>query len=210
MSPTKGLGAGIIALGAEAEVRASEFLGRSVVEKRRLAKGYRHPILDAQLRQARTRDEANLLAAARAAGVPVPVVYDADREATTLRLERIQGRTLRETLAAEGDTAGHMRGLGAIVARLHDAGLTHGDLTTSNVLVTEGGLVLVDFGLGEATAEAEPRGVDLHLLEEALEATRADARELFARFLAAYQGHAAGAAEAVRRLEEIRQRGRNR
>lgn len=204
-----------LAVGAEAEIRAATFLGRAVVEKRRLAKGYRHPMLDADLRASRTRDEASLLMAARRAGVPVPAVYDVDRGAATLRLEPIAGRTLREVLSGPGDGGGpaRMRTLGAIVARLHDAGLTHGDLTTGNVLVPDAdphGLVLIDFGLGLASAEPEPRGVDLHLLEEALEATRADAAELFAAFLGAYRSHAAGAAKAIQRLEDIRTRGRNR
>ena len=211
-----------VALGAEAEVTKATWLGRGVLEKRRLVKEYRHPALDTALRDERTRTEGSLLVAARRAGVPVPVVYDIDRTASTLRMEHVAGRTLRDVLASEGDEGGHMRALGVLVARLHDAGITHGDLTTSNVLVPSGevgalgglgglgSLVLIDFGLGAATMEAEPRGVDLHLLEEALEATQAEAKEMFGRFLEAYREHAAGAAEAIRRLEEIRTRGRYR
>ncbi|MFO1532768.1 MAG: KEOPS complex kinase/ATPase Bud32 [Thermoplasmatota archaeon] len=204
-----------LAVGAEAELRHANFLGRPVLEKRRLPKGYRHPSLDATLRAERTRDEANLLVAARRAGVAVPLVYDVDRGAASLLIEHIVGRTLREELADRGDADGHMAALGRAVARLHDAGITHGDLTTGNVLVPAAAsgvvsLVLIDFGLGAATAEAEPRGVDLHLLEEALEATEADAQAMFASFLSAYRGHAAGGREAIRRLEEIRTRGRNR
>ena len=202
-----------LAVGAEAEIRAATFLGRAVVEKRRVAKGYRHPVLDAELRAARTRDEASLLMAARRAGVPVPAVYDVDRAAATLRIEPIAGRTLREALEASADGEGLMRTLGVLVARLHDAGLTHGDLTTGNVMVPDAesrSLVLIDFGLGLASAEPEPRGVDLHLLEEALEATRADAAVLFMAFLDAYRASAAGAAKAIQRLEDIRTRGRNR
>jgi len=204
-----------LAVGAEAEIVAATYLGRTVLEKRRVTKGYRHPALDALLRAERTRDEANLLVAARRAGVPVPLVYDVDRGQATLRLEPIQGHTLREALATAGasDRDAHMRNLGRTVARLHDAGLTHGDLTTSNVLVPNAdgaALTLIDFGLGAATQEAEPRGVDLHLLEEALEATVEDVRPLFASFLAAYRDHAAGAPVAISRLEDIRMRGRNR
>lgn len=204
-----------LALGAEAEIVSSHHLGRHVLEKRRLAKGYRHPDLDARLRAERTRDEANLLVAARRAGVAVPIVYDVDRQAATLRIEPIAGRTLRDTLAPAGASDRHVLAatLGRTLARLHDAGITHGDLTTSNVMVPDrdpAALTLIDFGLGAATMEAEPRGVDLHLLEEALEATVADAQALFSTFLQAYRDHAAGAAEAIARLEDIRLRGRNR
>ncbi len=105
-----------------------------------------------------------------------------------------------------------MQAFGAVVARLHAAGLVHGDLTLRNVLVPRperaDSLVVVDFGLGGFSQESEPRGVDLHILEEALEAVRPDASALFAAFLSGYTWPGAGAALA--RLEEIRERGRYR
>jgi bifunctional N6-L-threonylcarbamoyladenine synthase / protein kinase Bud32 len=203
---------GRLAIGAEATIQAAQYLGQAVLEKRRVAKSYRHPALDRALRASRTRDEANLLMAARRAGVMVPLLYDVDRGEATLSLEPIAGVTLREVLATTGDV-GHMEALGCAVARLHEANVTHGDLTTSNVLVPDPArpdVVLIDFGLGQMTEEAEPRGVDLHLLEEALEATQADARRLFASFVAAYEAHAPRSRDALQRLEEIRQRGRYR
>jgi Kae1-associated kinase Bud32 len=201
--------------GAEAILEPAVHLGRDVLAKRRSAKAYRHPALDASLRDARTRDEGNLLVAARAAGVPVPVVYDTDRADGTLLLEPVAGRTLREQLErdAPGVAEGRLRRLGELVRRLHDHGLAHGDPTASNVLVPDpadpASLVVIDFGLGAFTEDAEDRAVDLHLLEEALEATDARAAALFSSFLAGYGG--GPRAEAVlRRLEAIRERGRYR
>lgn len=200
--------------GAEAALEATPFLGRAVLAKRRLAKPYRHPILDSRLRAERTRDEAKLLAAARRAGVPVPILYDADRFASTLLLEHVSGRTLEAQLEldAPATRAARFATLGALVARLHGAGLVHGDLTLRNILVPDAAspasLVLLDFGLGGFSQESEPHGVDLHNLEEALEAVRSDGAELFAAFLAAYTWH--GAAAALKRLAEIRERGRYR
>ncbi|HLF16180.1 MAG TPA: KEOPS complex kinase/ATPase Bud32 [Candidatus Thermoplasmatota archaeon] len=202
--------------GAEANLEDAEWMGRQAVAKRRVAKGYRHPALDLRLRTDRTRDEAALLAAARQAGVPVPVVYDVDREGATLVLERVPGPTLRQALEADGDAVALRRlaTLGGLVARLHAAGITHGDLTTSNVLVPDPAdadrLVLLDFGLGAASGDAEAQGVDLHLVEEALEATDARAARLFGAFLDDYRATFPGHAEATRRLEEIRERGRYR
>ena len=92
---------------------------------------------------------------------------------------------------------------------MHDAGITHGDLTTHNVLVAGERLVLIDFGLGQATREDEPRGVDLHLVEEALEATDGRAEALMAAFLRGY-AEAECAEPVLARLEEIRRRGRYR
>ena len=200
--------------GAEATVTAVAFLGRACVVKRRVAKTYRHASLDDRLRDERTRDEAHLLLRCRQAGVPVPVVYDIDRAAGAITMELVPGPQLRDVLPGDDDAtaAARMHALGTIVARMHAAGVTHGDLTTSNILVPggdEASLVVIDFGLGQATHEAEGRGVDLHLVEEALQATEARAEALFAAFLAGYDGWP-GAASAVRRLEAIRLRGRYR
>ncbi len=214
-SPVGPASAGAIATGAEARIEATTFLGRAALRKHRLVKTYRHPTLDGRLRDARTRDEANLLVAARRAGVSVPVVLDIDRAEHAIVMEPIVGGTLQEALVGDGDAAAlaRMAALGTEIARLHDAGLTHGDLTTRNVMVPDAAVparvVLIDFGLGAFSDEPEGRGVDLHLLEEALEATEARSHALFAAFLDAYR-HGACAAAAVARLEKIRERGRYR
>lgn len=204
-----------VSQGAEAVIEPTDHFGLPVFAKRRRAKPYRDARLDARLRDARTRDEANLLMAARIAGVPVPVVYDADRAGAVVLVEPIAGRTLREVLAEDRDpvAVARVRTLGRLLRRLHDAGMTHGDPTTSNVLVPDAAdpasLVLIDFGLGSFTEEPEERGVDLHLVEEAFEATDARAAALVDAFLEAY-GNQGSAAAARRRLEAIRERGRYR
>jgi N6-L-threonylcarbamoyladenine synthase/protein kinase Bud32 len=197
-------------------VEPTSFLGHNILAKRRLPKPYRHPQLDGRLRAERTRDEAALLVAARRAGVPVPVLHDADRTTSTLLLEAVDGPTLRAALQSDGEAMARRRlgSLGRLTAMLHDAGLTHGDLTTSNVLVPDPAdgdrLVLIDFGLGAFTEEAEPRGVDLHLVEQALEATDARAHDLFLAFLSSYRATARCAAGSLQRLDGIRERGRYR
>jgi Kae1-associated kinase Bud32 len=204
-----------LARGAEAVIEPALHLGREALAKRRPAKGYRHAALDAALRDARTRDEANLLLAARQAGVPVPLVYDADRAGATIVLEPVAGPTLRDQLQRDGDAVAERRleHLGRLLARLHSAGLAHGDPTASNVLVPDpadpASLVLIDFGLGAFTQDDEDRGVDLHLLEEALEATDGRAPALVAALLRGY-GRGPVQDAALRRLEAIRERGRYR
>ena len=204
---------GRAAQGAEAVLEPGHHLARPVLAKRRLPKGYRHPALDAQLRDARTRDEANLLVAARLAGVPVPLVYDADRAGATIVLEPVAGPTLREQLERDdaADAQRRLEQLGRLLSRLHRAGLVHGDPTASNVLVPSDGraLVLLDFGLGSFSEDPEERGVDLHLVEEALEATDARAADLVAALLRGY-GDGLVESAARKRLEAIRERGRYR
>jgi Kae1-associated kinase Bud32 len=196
--------------GAEAQVTASQWRGRQVVLKTRLPKAYRHPDLDARLRLERTRDEANLLIQARRAGVRVPIVYDLDRAGSSMVLEALDGIPLRAALhnAADEDASQMLRQLGAMVGVLHDAGLCHGDLTTSNVLCVKGSLFLIDFGLGQFGEDDEARGVDVHLVEEALEATDSRSEELMTAFLAGYQP--ACRKHVLKRLDEIRKRGRYR
>ncbi len=201
--------------GAEATIDDAEFLGRACLTKRRVPKSYRHPALDARIRDERTRDEANLLIAARRASVPVPIVYDIDRDQATLTLQTIPGEPLRSVLESDDADAARSRihHLGTLVARLHAGGVTHGDLTTSNVLVPDAAdpesMVLIDFGLGQATEEGEPRAVDLHLLEEALEATHPDAADLMEAAIDGYRDFAK-ADDVLRRLEAVRERGRYR
>ena len=188
--------------GAEAEVGPTQLLGRPAVLKRRLPKAYRHPALDAQLRAARTRAEARLLAQARRAGVRTPLVLRVDESA--LVLERLEGRQLKEGL-----DAARLAELGGMIARLHARGLVHGDLTTSNVLAGPDGLALVDFGLASSNAEVEDMGGDLHVLMEALDATHPEAEGAFARVLEGYRA-AGGSGDVVRKVEEIVRRGRYR
>jgi TP53 regulating kinase-like protein len=60
--------------------------------------------------------------------------------------------------------------IGELVGKLHRCGIIHGDLTTSNMILSPDEKVFfVDFGLGEKTRELEARGVDLHLMKRALQ-----------------------------------------
>lgn len=185
---------------------------RPVMVKERISKGYRHAVLDARLRRHRTGLEARLLRQARAAGVPTPFVLAADGDGTTLTLQRLEGPTLREALAdgrdADADAA-LLADAGRLLAKLHDAGLVHGDPTTSNFLATPDGIACIDFGLGAvAPDDPEAFGVDLHVLKEALAADGLD--EAFAHAMEGYLA-ASGRPKAVEaKLAEIEERGRYR
>lgn len=194
--------------GAEAIIERATRGGRSLVIKRRIAKSYRHPQLDNALRESRTRDEAKALLSARHAGIQVPLLFDMDRGASQLILEHVAGPTLREIL--DEAAAPDLGSLGESLALLHAGGWTHGDPTPANIIVPNPGrFVFLDFGLAEPAQEDEPCAVDLHLIEEALAATRGDAAALFAVVLAGYQRRAGRrGAEVVRRLEALRERGR--
>jgi N6-L-threonylcarbamoyladenine synthase/protein kinase Bud32 len=185
------------ARGAEAVVT----IGRDSVEKRRLPKRYRVPSLDARLIAERTRAEARIISMARRGGVPTPVIRDVTPD--TLVMERIGGPLLKEVLTPE-----NVREAGEMVGRLHAAGIIHGDLTTSNIIVRDGTCVLIDFGLALVSSEIEHRGVDLHVFFQTLESTTADHRPLRDAFVAGYAAEFPGSADVLAREQEIGRRGR--
>ena len=65
-----------------------------------------------------------------------------------------------------------MEDIGDLVLKVHEIGVIHGDLTTSNMLMTaEGKICLIDFGLSYFKDSAEDRAVDLYVLERAFKST---------------------------------------
>jgi len=216
--------------GAEARLYRGHYLGvLPSVAKKRFAKTYRHPQLDQQLTQERLRAEARSLARCLALGVKAPAVYLADTQEGLLVMEdlsatrgAVTAREYMEGLAGKREKLREiMVEVGRVVGALHASGLVHGDLTTSNMMISsDGDLFLIDFGLGHAEASAEDRGVDLYVLERALiSAHPGAAEELFRDALVpAYRDALAAssphgqrlASESVSKYEEIRLRGRKR
>jgi N6-L-threonylcarbamoyladenine synthase/protein kinase Bud32 len=186
--------------GAEAVVTFYDGLA----EKRRVPKRYRVPALDTRLIAERTRAEARLIAAARKAGVPTPVMSDITED--TIVMEQVKGMMLTQNLTEEG-----LQKAGRVVGKLHTSGIMHGDLTTSNIILREedGVCVLIDFGLAQVNSEIEQRGVDIHVLYQTLESTAPDyADALKAAFASGYAETFSGAADVIAREHEIELRGR--
>jgi TP53 regulating kinase-like protein len=147
--------------GAEASLYLADWHQRRVIIKMRIPKKYRSPVLDEQIRSYRTVHEPQLIHEAKAAGVPTPLIYMVNMTESSITMEYIEGQQVKQLL-----------NIGESIAKLHSHGLIHGDLTTSNmILSTKGKLFFVDFGLGEKNGELEAQGVDLHLLKRALQST---------------------------------------
>ena len=163
----------IIARGAEAVLYADVLDGRNVMVKERVRKGYRLAQIDERLRRERTNREVKLLTDARAAGVPTPQVLDSDSATGKIVMEFVDGERVKEYLdRASSASAGKVcRRIGESVGRLHAAGMVHGDLTTSNMILRpDGKVVFIDFGLGGHTARVEDKAVDMKLLHDAIKA----------------------------------------
>jgi Kae1-associated kinase Bud32 len=203
-------GSVLLKRGAEAELRRTEFLGRPAVAKMRAPKSYRLPELDDELRRSRIRTEARLMTEARAAGVSVPILYDIDITAATIVMELVEGPTAKEVLDRGGPAAMEAaREIGRVVGRLHRAGIVHGDLTTSNMILRDGRVVMIDFSLGSKDAGREARGVDLHLLREGLVSAHDRSAAYHREVLRGYRGILGREADSgLATAKEIEARGR--
>ena len=262
----------IITQGAEALVYKTTFLTphTPVVVKYRPPKPYRHPTLDKRLTKQRLLAEARSLIRVKSGGVRVPGVLGADWDAGWLVLEYVEGQTVRGVLDGwahgvrsqetqggkeEEEILDLMRRVGREVGKLHELGVCHGDLTTSNIMLRtpeksaqeqrsilpkgrqtasamreaamrgeeppdipqdtaeksyEGDIYLIDFGLTTASIADEDKAVDLYVLERAFAATHPAAEPLFQEVLKAYGEGGNGAKGVLKRLGDVRLRGRKR
>jgi TP53 regulating kinase-like protein len=203
----------IIAKGAEADIALiDDWNGVRVAVKRRGAKKYRHPVIDAQVRRLRTIHEAEIMHRVKAAGVLTPLIYQIDAGNAEIVMEYVEGEKIRDLVPKLGDE--ELQALftliGAQAGRLHGAGVVHGDLTTSNMIRSGNRIVFIDFGLGEVSTEVEKRGVDIHLMERMLSSTHYLKQGLLlAAFHAGYRDAMGSEADNVlQRVAEIQRRGR--
>lgn len=195
--------------GAEAIVSSTEFLDMEAIVKTRSPKRYRDAELDRSLRNARARKEARLLREARIAGVRTPYVYDIDMHEASITMEFISGPKLRDVLGKDMPQAREVCGkMGAALARLHMAGISHGDLTTSNMILEGGEVCLIDFSLGNMPASEEDLGVDMHLLKRAFMSAHSEVAELFESLLCSYLDHNPNGRSVLAKAEDIQKRGR--
>ena len=195
--------------GAEADLHEARWGGRPALLKARLAKKYRHPQLDARLRRQRTVREAQALARARALGVRTPLVYAVDQKKCEILMQHVRGRTVAGSRGAA--LARRCRQAGAMAAMLHSGGMTHGDLTTSNLIVSGDLLFVVDFGLASFTLRPEDHAVDLRLFKEVLSSAHAaDMGPAWRAFVSGYRSRAGAAktAAVLRTVSDIEARGR--
>jgi len=173
-----------------------------VLVKKRISKGYRNPALDQELRLRRTLHEARLLHEAKSY-VNTPILYEVSKNDCTIIMEYIEG-----IRAKEGLTEKIALKIGECIARLHQGGIVHGDITTSNIIIREGEIYFIDFGLGEFSTEVEDQAVDLHLLKQTLKSTHHEHwRRLWRKVEEGYRERGS-ADEIMLRVKDIEKRGR--
>ena len=155
-----------VSQGAEAIIYLDK--SKSIL-KDRFPKQYRIKEIDERLRKLRTRREAKILAALSNIGFPSPKLVSSDDKNMKIEMEHIKGEKVRDILE-KSDYKKISEEIGKNIAVIHDKGIIHGDLTTSNMILKGSKLYFIDFGLGFTSKRAEDKAVDLHLIKEALEA----------------------------------------
>jgi TP53 regulating kinase-like protein len=204
----------LIKRGAEANLYLEQWHGKKVIMKKRLPKPYRLPQLDLTIRTQRTSHEPTLIHRAKEAGVPTPTIYMIDLAESNIIMEHIHGKQVKQilnTLPPKSQLR-LCRHIGNLIGRLHKNGIIHGDLTTSNMILTASGkVVFVDFGLGEHSEDLETRGVDIHLMKRALQSTHYKvAKKCFEAVTTGYSETIGkeNAAKVLEKIKEIERRGR--
>lgn len=181
-------------------------------------------------------------------GIDCPVLYFVDRDARKIYMEHIEGVSLKQfldvelrrvSLGADEFDGRPISGLekasniletlpeaiGRSIAKLHNCGIIHGDITPSNIMLryrNENGpqgeeqgpaynVALIDFGLSYASVMAEDKAVDLYVVERALKPYEAALPRFVTDMITDGYLQAAVKPESIRRkLNEVRQRGRKR
>jgi TP53 regulating kinase-like protein len=190
----------IIKQGAEAII----YLKDNKIVKERIRKSYRLEELDKKLRRFRTKRESKLL---NKAGINVPELYGFSDEDTRIDMEFIKGDLLRDIFDKINDKKRKeiCELIGKQVRELHNRGIIHGDLTTSNMILRDNKIYFIDFGLGFFSNKVEDKAVDLYLLKQALKSKHyKNFKSGFEIILKSYEPNK----EFMDRLEKVEKRGR--
>lgn len=217
----------IIQQGAEAVIIKKG----NIIIKRRITKSYRFPLLDEKIRKQRTKKESNLLKKAYNL-IPTPKIIKVDEKTkpqdllnltnldgaqepkdkkrflTEIEMEFIKGKKLSDSLNSFKNKLKISKKIGKQIAKLHDNDIIHGDLTTSNIILSKNALYFIDFGLGFISNKFEDKAVDLHLIKQALEAKHYEiSKECFKEIIEGYSS-SKNSSLALTRLKKVEARGR--
>ena len=190
-----------ISSGAEAQI----FLEGDTIIKKRIPKNYRLKEIDESLRGSRTRREAKIITKLPKEVFHPGLIRCDDKE--TIEMSYIKGDKIRDILDNNIELC---REIGEKTALMHNVGIIHGDLTTSNMIFSEGKVYFIDFGLSFFSEKVEDKAVDIHLLKQALESKHYKVFEkAFDIFMSGYKKKSKDYSEVKKRFEQVEMRGRN-
>lgn len=201
--------------GAEASIWKMSLFGMNCVAKVAEPKTWRVKQLDEKLRSERIQNEARTNLRCMRLGIPVaPIVY-IDKESTTYVMQELTGPTLKHAILdckpdGEPQIIEILKEMGRIIAKMHNFGVIHSDLTTSNFMLHNGQLRIIDFGLAFASDMDEDKAVDLYVMERAFNSSHPNKQHLIDIIIQTYFENSIKAEQVQRRLKKVRSRGRKR
>lgn len=201
----------ILKQGAEAILYIDKYDGQKVLVKERIKKDYRIPQIDEKIRKERTKQEIKLLTEARSVGVLTPKILSSYEKENKIVMEYIDGKILKDFLysAKENEIKKVCIEVGKLIGRLHSHGIIHGDLTTSNIILSGEKIFFIDFGLGIFSDRIEDRGVDMNVLQEALKSTHYKVlKTCWENIVKGYKQSYEKAEEVLKKVDEIEKRAR--
>lgn len=176
----------LIYKGAEGDIFVTKHQNMLAILKTRKKKSYRNSLLDDRIRRQRTIREASIISEVKSFGIHTPLIYQVNANDCTILMQYIKGTLVRDLKGSKLQKA--CREIGKITGTLHKNGILHGDLTTSNFIVSKNKIYAVDFGLSQKTTKVEDHAVDLRLFKEILNSAHVDMMEkLWPSFLAGYR-----------------------
>ncbi len=180
----------VVRKGAEAYLIESEWWSKKVMIKYRIPKKYRIKEIDQMLRKQRTALEAKALIDVKDFGFPTPIVYEVDLDNALIIMEYIEGLRIKDMMQSSEKRLLEelFRKIGEFMGHLHKNDRIHGDLTTSNIMITkENKIYFIDFGLSQTNASIEDKAVDLHLFKRVMTSTHGSQFYLYDMFIEGYR-----------------------
>lgn len=199
----------LIQQGAEAKIFLDEKNNKII--KDRISKSYRIPEIDKKIIKQRTKAETKLLE--KASKIISSSSPEKSKEENKIIMNYIKGEKLSESLNnfSFDKQKNILNKIGESISKLHKSDVIHGDLTTSNMILKDNQIFLIDFGLGYISKKVEDKAVDIHLLKQALEAKHFKHwKELFEEFKRSYSKNNAESKKIFERMIAVERRGRYR
>jgi len=176
----------LIKKGAEADIYQSTWNNNNAIFKIRKIKNYRNLLLDSKIRKQRTLKESQILSQVKSFGIPTPLVYFVNLKKSLIIMQEIPGKPVNDL--SESKIVELSKEIGKLVGMLHKNGIMHGDLTTSNFILFQNTVYVIDFGLSQNSIKPEDHAVDLRLIKEILNSAHAKIMEpAWKNFLIGYK-----------------------
>lgn len=194
-----------IAQGAEAKIIQ---INDNTLKKFRLPKPYRLEIIDNKIRKFRNKREFKVLLKLKESKVNVPNPIELtdfkQYNETSFTFEFLKGDLLKKKLNENNLNLAFKE-----IIKMHNCNITHGDLTTLNMIELNNKIYLIDFGLSLFSHKTEDKAVDLNLFFTCVKNEHPKYFKFKEDLIKTYLKKANNSEKIIQRLKNIEHRGRN-